>query len=337
MGRSRGDKKKRYERRQQETEIKWQARQEKIVKRAMEDEEMAQDYVANCSPDDEMDEGITQWWAHSNIDSFECQTVDDADETLERLRNRIVKASTLRHEDSSSSSCSSDESEPATRRKRHQEPPRKVRVNLLQVCRHMSDYVQSDDDIYALPFSLDKDSHRAVQRLAQAFHLSVSRQGGSAKKGVAFLNKTKASLVPPFEEQRQLVLALGGDAPTPRNAQRSKTKASQGDRGRKLKPGSERPKRKPRPGIKFESHGVETARDVMTDTEEGYMSPSVMPTMPTQGFAEFEKHTTGIGSRLLAKMGYTGGGLGRDGSGMLTPLAATPRGRRVGLGYDSDA
>ena len=53
-------------------------------------------------------------------------------------------------------------------------------------------------------------------------------------------------------------------------------------------------------------------------------------------FADFEQHTTGIGSKLLMKWGFQGqgSGLGRDGSGIAEPLEAKMRGKRVGLGAD---
>jgi hypothetical protein len=48
----------------------------------------------------------------------------------------------------------------------------------------------------------------------------------------------------------------------------------------------------------------------------------------------FEKHTTGIGSRLLSKMGYTGGGLGKNGQGIVSPIMPEMMTPRTGLGYD---
>jgi len=58
---------------------------------------------------------------------------------------------------------------------------------------------------------------------------------------------------------------------------------------------------------------------------------------PTGGgeWGEFEKHTTGFGSKMLAKMGYARGqGLGRDGAGIADPILAVQRGKNVGLGAD---
>ena len=51
-------------------------------------------------------------------------------------------------------------------------------------------------------------------------------------------------------------------------------------------------------------------------------------------YGAFEKHTTGFGSRMLAKMGFQGqgSGVGREGEGIAEPVVATTRGKRVGLG-----
>ena len=54
------------------------------------------------------------------------------------------------------------------------------------------------------------------------------------------------------------------------------------------------------------------------------------------GFGEFEKHTSGFGSRMLAKMGFAGegSGVGKGGTGIAEPITAEVRARRVGLGAE---
>ena len=48
----------------------------------------------------------------------------------------------------------------------------------------------------------------------------------------------------------------------------------------------------------------------------------------------FEKHTRGIGAKLLSKMGYTpGAGLGRAGQGIARPVEAVQRSGRAGMGF----
>jgi hypothetical protein len=53
-------------------------------------------------------------------------------------------------------------------------------------------------------------------------------------------------------------------------------------------------------------------------------------------YANFERHTTGIGSRLLSKWGFggSGAGLGRQQQGRAEPLQAVRRAKKLGLGAE---
>lgn len=65
----------------------------------------------------------------------------------------------------------------------------------------------------------------------------------------------------------------------------------------------------------------------------GGATSSVPRAQSLEDFGRFEQHTTGFGSRMLAKMGFQEGeGLGREKQGMAVPLEARRRPKNLGLG-----
>lgn len=66
----------------------------------------------------------------------------------------------------------------------------------------------------------------------------------------------------------------------------------------------------------------------------GKASVEAQDEVPLRNLATFEAHTRGIGSRLLAKMGWKEGqGLGKEGRGISKPLEAKIRPKGMGMGY----
>lgn len=89
--------------------------------------------------------------------------------------------------------------------------------------------------------------------------------------------------------------------------------------------------------VSFVSSGIihsETVQVAAVDSEEtdGAYKKGVIN---SANIGSFEVHTTGFGSKMMAKMGYMeGGGLGKNGQGMAEPIEVMRRPKSLGLGVE---
>ncbi|KAL9683277.1 hypothetical protein QQ045_015097 [Rhodiola kirilowii] len=82
--------------------------------------------------------------------------------------------------------------------------------------------------------------------------------------------------------------------------------------------------------VPFVSRGILDTE--ITEVKETIKAPFISNEVTSTSYGAFEAHTTGFGSRIMAKMGFSGGGLGKDGQGMAEPIEVTKRPKSLGLG-----
>ncbi|GAX76731.1 hypothetical protein CEUSTIGMA_g4178.t1 [Chlamydomonas eustigma] len=88
-----------------------------------------------------------------------------------------------------------------------------------------------------------------------------------------------------------------------------------------------------REGAVLDSGAPSAGHTVAGSTASELLIPQAGPVGMALGFAGFERYTSGIGSRLMARMGWVEGmGLGRERQGRAEPVKALQRPKGLGLG-----
>ncbi|KAL3532233.1 hypothetical protein ACH5RR_005754 [Cinchona calisaya] len=182
-----------------------------------------------------------------------------------------------------------------------------------------------------------------VQRLAAIYRLRSTTQG-SGKKRFVTVTRTQHTCMPCASDALRLeklirandedldftiydIDSSKGDRKTAKKDSKGvKSELSKKKRSGKLGCYAAEP-------VSFVSSGI-MGSDVVEQSASDTCHESSQVSSSTKCGA-FELHTTGFGSKMLAKMGYVeGGGLGKDGQGMSQPIEVSQRPKSLGLGAE---
>ncbi|KAL8488496.1 hypothetical protein ACS0TY_024685 [Phlomoides rotata] len=87
--------------------------------------------------------------------------------------------------------------------------------------------------------------------------------------------------------------------------------------------------------LSFVSSGIMTTGTIESTPTESNEKKDKLASSSVE-YGAFEMHTTGFGSKMMAKMGYVEGeGLGKDGRGIAQPIEVFQRPKSLGLGADA--
>nr|DAD45137.1 TPA_asm: hypothetical protein HUJ06_003367 [Nelumbo nucifera] len=214
-------------------------------------------------------------------------------------------------------------------------------VDLEQINSKLEQMVLNEVDVLSFQPMNSHDCSR-VQRLASIYHLQSGCQG-SGKKRFVTVTRTGHTCLPssadkPCLEKLSGLNPPGSDQSVPRKSSKNSAnhRCNSKSGGRKHS-GKQSPMYANQP-VLFVSSGImhadvqedmrtpDSNKNCSTDPENRVISSS-------SKLGAFEMHTKGFGSKMMAKMGFVeGGGLGRDGQGMVEPLEAIKWPKSLGLG-----
>ncbi|KAI3790353.1 hypothetical protein L2E82_03328 [Cichorium intybus] len=222
-------------------------------------------------------------------------------------------------------------------------------VDLEQINLKLEQMVQNGGDIMSFQLSHSRDCSQ-VQRLASIYQMrSVSQ--GSGKRRFVTVTSTEHTKMPSSNDKLRLEKLLRVDKEESEFTANNKPSHKMGlspldSRMTKSKTSVEKINKKRRDKdiktatyatqpVSFISRGTMEPEPVVTITTVDEPKPKDQAAS-SSSYGAFEMHTTGFGSRMMAKMGYVdGGGLGKDGRGISEPIQVIQRPKALGLGAEN--
>ncbi|XP_019181740.1 PREDICTED: uncharacterized protein LOC109176798 isoform X1 [Ipomoea nil] len=204
-----------------------------------------------------------------------------------------------------------------------------------------------------------------VRRLASVYRLWSGCQG-SGKKRFVTVARTHHTCMPSANDRVRIEKLIGANdedddftvngvpankpsrgsytTSTPRDSKSSQIKSLKSLSNSGGNKDSSRKKRNGKTGsyssqpVSFISSGIMSSEKVelkITESTESSDSCHEKKCVSSStNYGAFELHTTGFGSKMMVKMGFTGGGLGKDGQGIAEPIQVSQRPKALGLGAD---
>ncbi|KAJ0788690.1 putative G-patch domain, R3H domain, R3H domain superfamily protein [Helianthus annuus] len=219
-------------------------------------------------------------------------------------------------------------------------------VDLEKINYKLEQMVKNKGDIMSFQLMHSRDCSQ-VQRLAAIYHLHSGSQG-SGKKRFVTVTRTQHTRMPSSSDRIRLEMLLrindeANDTPvckTPSNRIKNSGLNPLDPKSAKSNDSSKKKRRdKDKTGsyaaqpVSFISSGnmvTESEKTVVVDHQTLNNNKVVAN---SSNYGAFEMHTTGFGSRMMAKMGFVdGGGLGKDGGGISEPIEVIQRPKSLGLG-----
>ncbi|TKY54745.1 Zinc finger CCCH-type with G patch domain-containing protein [Spatholobus suberectus] len=235
-------------------------------------------------------------------------------------------------------------------------------VDLEKINSKLEQIVLEEVDMFSFQPMHSRDCSQ-IQRLAAIYQLRSNSQGSDKKRFVTVM-RTQFTSMPSSSGRQRLEKLLGVDNEDAdfsvaeyvnkksvsgdrrlgkKNAKRNDFRLKELQSAQNKYSGSSKVRDKKGSGqkgsyanqpVSFISSGIihsETVQVTAADAEE--TSRKVVASSANIG--SFEEHTTGFGSKMMAKMGYMeGGGLGKNGQGMAEPIEVIQRPKSLGLGVE---